>query len=86
MNIRNFSPGDRIIRVDPAKPYCTGVRDRSYMDEKLFFIGIQNGNIHFQRTDDFALMALGDIIYSLPLNLWDEGWETFVRRNFKFGR
>lgn len=86
MNISEFVQGDEIVRVEPSKPYSSGLRDRSYMDEKLCFIGIENGQILFKRTDKIYLTVFGDDICCVPLNKWDEGWKSFIIINFKFGR
>jgi hypothetical protein len=88
-SIYGFKKGDEIVRVQPAKPYSAvriglfgqeegGVRDRSYMGEKLIFVGIANGQIYLQRTDSFSLRMFGDKLLNLALDIWDEGWDFFV--------
>jgi len=92
MNIYEFVRGDEIVRIQPSKPYSSGTRDRSYMGEKVIFFGIDNGKLHFKRPDNFSQMIFGDILFDLPLDLWDEGWELYVDptkllvKDFKFGR
>jgi len=93
MTIYEFSQGDEIVRNKPSKAYSSGVNDRSYMGEKLVFVGIDNGYICCKRTDDFSLMIFGDKLLNLPLDIWDEGWELYVNprtmfrvKNWKFGR
>ena len=87
--IYDFKKGDEIVRIQPARPYSDvtigvfgqregGVRDRSYMGEKLIFIGIANGQIYCNRTDRFALNIFGDEPINLSLDIWDEGWDLFV--------
>lgn len=76
--IYDFKKGDEIVRVQSAKPYSTGLRDRSYMGEKLIFIGIANGQIYCQRTDALSLKIFGDKTLGLSLDLWDEGWDLFI--------
>lgn len=86
--IYNFKKGDEIVRIQPAKPYSPkrmgvfgdegGVRDRSYMGEKLIFVGIANGQIYCKRTDEFSLKIFGDKLLSLPLDVFDEGWESYI--------
>jgi hypothetical protein len=87
--IYDFKKGDEIVRIQPAKPYSAvrigffgqeegGVRDRSYMGEKLIFVGIANGQIYCQRTDSFSLSMFGDKLLNLSLDIWDEGWDLFI--------
>lgn len=87
--IYDFKKGDEIVRVQPAKPYSPvtigffgeeqgGCRDRSYMGEKLIFVGIANGQIYCQRTDRFALKIFGDELLNMALDIWDEGWDLFI--------
>jgi len=87
--IYDFKKGDKITRVQPAKPYLAvinglfgqekdGVRDRSYIGEKLIFVGIANGRIYCQRTDSFSLSIFGDKLLDLALDIWDEGWDLFI--------
>ena len=66
--IYDFNKGDEIVRVVPAKEYSTGVRDRSYMGEKLIFVGIANGQIYFKRTDSFSISIFGDKLLNLSLD------------------
>ena len=85
--IYDFKKGDEVVRVIPAKPYSekrigifgeeAGIRDRSYMGEKLIFVGIANGQIYLQRTDPCKLTLLGDELIDLPLDVWDEGWDLY---------
>jgi hypothetical protein len=88
MNINNFLPGDKIVRVDSSKPYNSGVRDRSYIGEKLIFVGITNGQLYCERTDELSI--LGDNLLELSLDMWGEGWEYYIDpkslriRDFKF--
>ena len=79
--IYDFNKGDEIVRVVPAKEYSTGVRDRSYMGEKLIFVGIANGQIYFKRTDSFSISIFGDKLLNLSLDTWDDGWEFYVDPN-----
>ena len=89
MKIYEFKKGDEIVRVEPAKPYSTeriglfgqkegGVRDRSYIGEKLIFVGIANGLIYCKRTDSYALKVFGDDLLEIPLDFFDEGWEFYT--------
>lgn len=88
MNIHTFKKGDEIVRVSPAKPYSPvtfgpfgsqgGHQDRSYLGEKLIFIGIANGQIYLQRTNKAELEFFGDKMLDLSLDVWDEGWELYI--------
>jgi len=86
--IYEFKKGDKIVRVQPAKPYSDerinifgqkegGIRDRSYLGEMLIFIGIANGCIYLQRTDKLNIIVFGNDIIKLALDIWDEGWDLY---------
>ena len=86
--IYEFKKGDEITRIEPAKPYSPvrislfgqeedGVRDRSYMGEKLIFVGIANGQVYFRRTDELSLRLFGDKLKGVSLDLWSEGWDYY---------
>ena len=73
--IDQFKTGDEIVRLEPAKPYHTGTRDRSYLGEKLTFIGIANGNIYLERDDKSAMTKILDNKEMiLHYDIWSEGW------------
>jgi len=76
--IYDFKKGDKIVRIQPAKPYQNRMRDRSYMGEKLIFVGIANGQIYCKRTDRLSLSIFGDELLGLALDVWDEGWDLFI--------
>lgn len=86
--IYEFNKGDEIVRVQPAKPYSPtrmgffgeegGVRDRSYIGNKMVFVGIANGKIYLKRLDDFSLKIFGDKLLELDLDIFDEGWDFYV--------
>ena len=79
--IYEFKKGDYVVRVVPAKALLGGfnrsVRDRSYLGKKLIFIGIANGQIYLQRTDDRDVAFFGPML-NLPLDIWDDGWELWI--------
>lgn len=78
-NIYEFEKGDDIVRIQAAKPYSDGgICDRSYMGEKLIFVGILNGQIYLQRTDSLSLAIFGDKLLDLELDLWCDGWDLYV--------
>jgi len=58
--IDQFKTGDEIVRLEPAKPYRTATRDRSYLGEKLTFIGVANGNIYLERDDKSVMTKILD--------------------------
>lgn len=84
-NIIDFTKGDRITRVKPAKaigsvgfPFEMG-GDRSYMGDELVFVGIANAQIYLQRSEtSFEYQIFGDKLIDLPIDIWDEGWEKWV--------
>ena len=87
--IYDFKKGDAITRIQPAKPYSPeridmfgvvsgGIRDRSYMGEKLIFVGIANGQIYFKQTDDFHIQVFGGKLLNLDLDIWDGGWDYYI--------
>ena len=87
--IYDFKKGDEIVRVQSSKTYSPvriglfgqeegGVRDRSYIGEKMIFIGIANGQIYCQKTDKLELAIFGDKLLELALDIWDEGWDLYV--------
>ena len=78
--IYDFKKGDEITRIEPAMPiqsFLGETRDRSYMSEKLIFVGIANGAIYFRRTDELSLKLFGDKLKCVPLDLWSEGWDYY---------
>lgn len=78
-NINQFTKGDFIVRLEPAKEYRSGLRDRSYLGEKLTYIGCANGNIYLEREQDsFMSKVLGDVKLVLSADLWNEGWDYWV--------
>lgn len=88
-NILDFTKGDRIVRVQPAKSLGSMMSlngivldrggDRSYMGEELVFVGIANGQIYLQRSEtSFGYQIFGDKLIDLPIDIWDEGWEKWV--------
>ena len=89
MNILDFEFGTDVVRTEPAKSYgettnfftgekILGVRDRSYLGEKLTLVSIANGQIYLKSHDSFRNSLLGDKLISVPIDLWDEGWEKWV--------
>jgi len=71
-SIRYFQKGDYIVRTAPSKSYG----DRSYIGEKLTFIGIANGNIYLEREEDNVMTKiLGTKQIVLALDIWNEDWQ-----------
>lgn len=87
MNIREFKRGDLIVRTQPAKSLGPMIGlmgetiprggDRSYMGEKMEFVGIANGQIYINRTDEFESKLFGKR-RDLSMDLWEDGWEVWV--------
>ena len=75
--IYEFKKGDEIVRIIPAKP-INNIRDRSYMGDKMIFVGIANGQIYLKPTKELDLHLFGDSLSNLSLDIWDEGWDIWV--------
>ncbi len=80
--IYDFEIGDEIVRIIPSKAFeygiSAGVRDRSYLGERMIFKGIANGHIYLKRMEEFQKRLFGDKLLNLPLDMWDQGWDTWV--------
>ena len=87
MNIKEFSKGDVITRVEASDPFGIDIhpltgeavvrRDRSYIGDKLIFFGLGNGRAYFHRTNRFETEALGKET-SIPVDKYSEGWEYWI--------
>ncbi len=75
--IYEFKKGDEIVRIIPAKP-INNIRDRSYMGDKMIFVGIANGQIYLKRTNELERRLFGDSLSNLSLDMWDEGWDNWI--------
>jgi hypothetical protein len=76
-NISEFVKGDKITRVEPAKPYSSsGVSDRSYMGQELTFVGIANGQIYLKSDD--KTYFLSDRLINVAVDLWSDGWDNYI--------
>lgn len=86
--IYDFKKDDIIVRIKPAKSLgpIIGLMgetietcgDRSYMGEKLVFMGIANSQIYLKRTSESDIIVYGNELIDLPLDLFDEGWDKWV--------
>jgi hypothetical protein len=87
-SIYQIKIGTAVTRMNPAKSLppmpdmFTGQMvercgDRSYMGDKLIFMGIANGQIYLERTGT-EKDIFGDKLIDLSLDLWDEGWVEFI--------
>lgn len=72
-SIHNFKKGDIITRIKPSKR-----GDRSYMGDRLIFIGIVNEQIYYENTDGLASMIGSSSMSKLSLDEWSEGWVSYV--------
>tara|TARA_R110000824_G_scaffold33981_4_gene108506 strand:+ start:3532 stop:3936 length:405 start_codon:yes stop_codon:yes gene_type:complete len=83
-SIYEFKKGDRIVRVEPAKTVGKnmlspeGVRDRSFIGDKMILAGVANGCIYLKRTDKIEIKIFGDKLLDLPLDIFDEGWDYYI--------
>ena len=75
--IYEFKKGDEIVRIVPAKPINT-IRDRSFMGEKMIFVGIANGQIYLKRTSQLEIRLMGNSLINVSLDLWDDGWDCWI--------
>jgi len=75
--IYEFKKGDEVVRIVPSKPINT-IRDRSYMGNKMIFVGIANGQIYLKSSNQLEIRLLGDSLINLSLDIWDDGWDTWV--------
>ena len=80
--IYEFEKGDIMVRVEPAKSISggigDGIRDRSYVGEKMLFHGIANGVIYIKPTQKVSIFISNEGLIDLPLDNWDEGWDYWV--------
>ncbi len=82
-NIYEFDKNDVVVRVEPSRiiGYSIinpdGTRDRSYIGEKLIFVGVTNGCIYLKRTDEVQIKVFGDKLVELPLDLFSDGWNYY---------
>ena len=80
--IYEFENGDEVVRIEPAKDLNNilgeTIRDRSYIGEKMIFVGIANGVIYLKPTEKVSIFFSADGFIDLPLDIWDEGWDHWV--------
>jgi len=80
--IYEFKNGDEVVRIEPAKELNNilgeTIRDRSYIGEKMIFVGIANGVIYLKPTEKVSIFFSADGFIDLPLDMWDEGWDHWV--------
>ncbi len=68
MNIKEFKKGDYIVRIGATDKYG----DRSYIGEKLMFVGIANGCAYFDRLECYSFEKKR---IRLELDIWSNNWE-----------
>lgn len=83
MNITSFKRGDIITRTEPSLAYCgfgnEKFGDRSYMGNKLEFIGIANNQIYFKSLEKVDIAIFGkNNIKNVEIDMWSEGWDLYV--------
>ena len=69
-SILDFKKNDVITRVIPSK---TG--DRSYMGDKLLFVGVANAQIYYK---NISAIFDADKIRKVPFDQWQDGWIDFI--------
>ena len=91
--IYEFKKGDTITRIIPSKSKGQTITqsgqvinniDRSYMGDKLIFIGIANGQIYFKVDNDLHKQLFGDVLSNIPLDIFDCGWDYYTDPNSLF--
>ena len=75
--IYEFKKGNEVVRIVPAKP-INNIRDRSFMGEKMIFVGIANGQIYLNRTNQLEISLMGESLLNISLDIWDDGWDTWI--------
>lgn len=93
MNILEFKKGDKIVRVEPSRslgviynPFTGQIEqrggDRSYIGEKLTFIGVANGCAYFDREKDSLISEVtGSTKLDIRLDLFSDGWDYWKDPN-----
>jgi hypothetical protein len=83
-SIYEFKKRDIITRVVSSLPLGhdkkTGMPhvDRSYIGNKMLYVGIANGKIYLQRLDSLPRKLFGDSLVGLPLDIFEEGWDYYI--------
>lgn len=72
-SIHNFKQGDVITRVKPSNN-----GDRSYMGDRMIFIGIANAQIYYENSSSITARLTGTTMSNVALDQWSEGWELYV--------
>jgi len=91
MNIKNFNPGDIIVRVENGEMKQSGFNenlgiatevivysDSSYIGEPMKLLDVCNGVVYVEKI---GVPVMGDGKRELPLNVFAQGWEYFVVPN-----
>ena len=74
-SIYSFKRGDEVVRLQPSK----GFGDRSYLGEKLTFIGCLNGSIYLEvEPNSFMAQILKKSQLVLPLDIWSDDWDYYI--------
>lgn len=86
-SIFEFKKGDILTRLKPMSD-SDGYKDFSLVGAKLIFIGIANACIYLsKKSDPLSKIFLGhdSIQIKLPLELCEEGWDSYVEPDFGDG-
>lgn len=82
-SIYEFKKGDYIVRVEPAEPVgesifgAPNLGDRSYIGEKMEFMGVLNGCVYVRPTRT-VWFDKKDNLRNLPLDIFSNGWDYWV--------
>ena len=86
-SIYEFKKNDVVVRVEPSSVIGysimnpDGTRDRSYIGEKLILMGVVNGCIYLQRTDELNIKIFKNKLVELPVDIFDGGWDYYIDPN-----
>jgi hypothetical protein len=75
MKIQQFKKGDIITRIQRSS--ITG--DRSYMGEKIIFVGIANNQIYYFLLE-YKYIGVNKL-RNVELKDWEDGWDYYTEPN-----
>lgn len=82
-SIHSFKRGDEVVRIKSSK----GCGDRSYLGEKLTYVGCVNGNIYLEvEPNSFMARILDKRQVVLPLDIWSEDWDYYINPTEVFSK
>jgi len=74
-NIIEIEKGSFITRVSPSDGYG----DRSYIGDKLQFIGVANGMIYLKNLEEsYIRMFREEKLIKVAFDIWQNGWDYYT--------